>query len=310
MKIVFLDEYSVGAADLSAIKALGEYRGYEITESPDEIIERAAEAEIIITNKVMLSREVLMRLPKLRLVCIAATGMNNIDLDAARDLGIEVRNAAGYSTHSVAEATLGAALSLHRQISYYDRYVKSGEYTRSNRLFCLDRPIGQLHGSNWAIIGLGTIGREVARLAKAFGCKIKYYSTSGVARDEEYERAESLEELLEWCDVVSLHSPLNEQTRGLIGAEELRHMRPSSILINVARGGIVDENALANALNNKTIAAAALDVFGQEPIEPSSPLLTVNDPDRLRVSPHNAWQSDRAVEILINMIENNIKTNL
>lgn len=306
MKIVFLDEYSMGGVDLTPIKALGEYCGYEISESADEIIERCKGAEVVITNKSRLTREVISALPSLRLVCIAATGMNNIDLEAAAELGIEVRNAVGYSTHSVAEATTSAALSLLRQIAYYDRFVKSGTYSSSGRLFCFDRPIGQLHGSRWGVVGLGAIGREVARLASAFGCEVRYFSTSGVAREEKYERVNSLEELLRWCDVVSIHSPLNEQTRGLIGATELSYMQRSAILINVARGGIVDEVALAEALNSDTIAAAALDVFSQEPLNSDSPLLSVDDPDRLRLSPHNAWASTASVARLIESIVDSI----
>ncbi len=310
MKIVFLDEYSIGGSSLDAIKNLGEYRGYEITRSAEVVLERAIDAEIVICNKVILSREILTQLPKLQLVCIAATGMNNIDLTAAKELGIEVRNAVGYSTHSVAEATLAAALSLVREISYYDRYIKSGEYAKADRLFCFDRPIGQINGSNWGIIGMGAIGREVARLASAFGCNIMYYSTSGAIRNEEYERAESLEALLNWSDIISIHSPLNEQTRGLIGEREFEQMRRSATLVNVARGGIVDEEALTQALNQHTISAAALDVFSSEPIEATSPLLKVTDPDRLRLSPHNAWQSMRAVDKLVAAIAQNIKDHI
>ncbi len=309
MKIVFLDEYSLGGASLDAIRTLGEYTGYEITRSADEVVERAYDAEVVICNKVILSRETLSRLPKLQLVCIAATGMNNIDLDAAKELNIEVRNAIGYSTHSVAEATLGSALSLLREISYYDRYIKSGDYAKSDRLFCLDRPIGQLAGSNWGIIGLGTIGREVARLATAFGCSIKYFSTSGAMREEEYNRAESLEELLAWSDIISIHAPLNATTKGLIGEREFEVMRQNAILINVARGGIVDEKVLAEALNQKRVAAAALDVFSCEPIEPSSPLLTINNPDNIRLSPHNAWQSTKSIEKLVAAIAKNIENH-
>lgn len=308
MKIIFLDEYSIGEADISAIKALGEYTGYEITRSAEEVKERAKEAEVIITNKVVLTRETMAQLPKLKLVCIAATGMNNVDLEGAKELGIEVRNAVGYSTHSVAEATLCAALSLKRQVSYYDRYIKSGEYAKADRLFCLDRPIGELSTSNWGIIGLGAIGREVARLARSFGCKIKYFSTSGAIREEEYERVNDIEELLGWSDVVSIHSPLNNQTKGLISSKELQQMRRNAILINVARGSIIDEAALTNALNEREIAAAALDVFSSEPIEANSPLLTVRDRDQLLLSPHNAWQSEPAIEKLIAAIVQNIKT--
>ncbi|MFI3249024.1 MAG: NAD(P)-dependent oxidoreductase [Rikenellaceae bacterium] len=310
MKIVFLDEYSIGEADLSAIKALGEYTSYEITRSADEVISRAADAEIVICNKVILTRETLMQLPKLELVCIAATGMNNVDLDGARELGIEVRNTVGYSTHSVAEATLAAALSLTRGINFYDRYIKSGEYASSDRLFCLDRSIGQLSGSNWGVIGLGTIGREVARLATAFGCKVKYLSTSGAARKEEYERVESIEEFLGWCDVISIHSPLNDQTRGLIGDKEFDQMRQNAILINVARGTIVDEEALAKAINQNKIASAALDVFSAEPIEKSSPIFTIEDQDRLCLSPHNAWQSTKSIDRLVAAIAENIKNHI
>ncbi|MFI3289549.1 MAG: NAD(P)-dependent oxidoreductase [Rikenellaceae bacterium] len=309
MKIVFLDEYSLGEASLEAIRSLGEYTGYEITRSADEVVERAIDAEIVICNKVILSRETLSRLPKLELVCIAATGMNNIDLDAAKEFGIEVRNAVGYSTHSVAEATLGAVLSLLREISYYDRYIKSGEYAKSDRLFCLDRPIGQLAGSNWGVIGLGAIGREVARLATAFGCCVKFFSTSGAIREEDYDRAESLEELLSWSDIVSIHAPLNAATKDLIGEREFEMMRKSAILINVARGGIVDERALVEALNQRRIAAAALDVFSCEPIEPSSPLLTINNPDNIRLSPHNAWQSTKSIEKLVAAIAKNIENH-
>ncbi len=307
MKIIFLDEYSLGGTDLSSIQQLGDYVGYEITHTAAEIISRAKGADVVITNKCLLTREVLTTLaPTLRLVCIAATGMNNIDLEAAAELGIEVRNAVGYSTHSVAEATLSAALSLHRKISYFDRFVKSGAYSATDRLFCFDRPIGQLYGSRWGIIGLGANGLEVARLAAAFGCEVRYYSTSSIVRKESVERTESLEELLAWCDTLSIHSPLNDQTRGLIGGVELSQMRSSTIIVNVARGGILDEAALAAALNDGTIAAAALDVFGCEPLCADSPLLTLNDPDRLLLSPHNAWASTGSIERLVESITANI----
>ncbi|MFI3258865.1 MAG: NAD(P)-dependent oxidoreductase [Rikenellaceae bacterium] len=307
MKIVFLDEYSVGGVDLNALQSLGEYVGYEFT-TPDEITQRCEGAEVVITNKCPLTSEVLSKISAtVKLVCIAATGMNNIDLDAADRLGIEVRNAIGYSTHSVAEATLGAALSLRRNISYYDHYVKGRDYSASDRLFCFDEMIGQLHGSRWGIVGLGAIGREVARLATAFGCEVRYYSTSGVTRSEEYERCENLDELLEWCDTLSIHAPLNDQTRGLIGAEELSKMHSGSIAINVARGGIIDEEALVRAINEGEIYGAALDVYTEEPLCPTSPLLTIDDPDRLRLSPHNAWASLPAIEKLIVAIVKNIE---
>lgn len=226
-KIVFLDEYSLAGRDLSAVKALGDYTGYDMT-APDEVAVRCADAEIVVTNKVRLDAATIAQLPHLRLICVAATGVNNIDLDAAAEHGVEVRNAVGYSTHSVAETTLGAAIALLRESVYYDEFFKSGRYARSPRLFCFDRPIRQLHGRRWGVIGLGAIGREVARLAAAFGCEVNYHSTSGVAREEAYP-ALPLDELLAWADVVSIHCPLNAHTRGLIGAEQLRRMKPSAL---------------------------------------------------------------------------------
>lgn len=304
-KIVFLDEYSLAGRDLSAVKALGDYTGYDMT-APEEVAARCAEAEIVITNKVRLDAATIAQLPQLKLICVAATGTNNIDLDAAADRGIEVRNAAGYSTHSVAETTLGAAIALLRETVYYDEFFKSGRYAGSPRLFCFDRPLRQLHGRRWGVIGLGTIGREVARLATAFGCEVAYHSTSGVARQEAYP-ARPLDELLAWADVVSIHSPLNEHTRGLIGAQQLRRMKPSAILINVARGGIVDETALAEALDGGRIAGAALDVFSSEPVKADNPLLALRDPYRLLASPHNAWATGEAIDTLIGCVVRNIE---
>lgn len=305
-KIVFLDEYTLGGADLSRLHALGDYTGYAFT-AADEVVQRCRQAEIVITNKVVLDRETIRALPHLRLICVAATGVNNIDLDAAAELGIEVRNAAGYSTHAVAETTLGAALALRRQIVYFDRYVRSGAYSASQRQFHYHGANRQLHGSRWGIVGLGTIGREVARLAAAFGCEVRYASTSGILRTEEYP-ALPLAELLAWADVVSIHCPLNDRTHGLIGAGELARMRSDAVLINVARGGIVDETALAAALDAGSIAGAALDVFAQEPPAADNPLLHLKEQDRLLLSPHNAWAPTEAVEVLVGCIETNIRT--
>lgn len=303
-KIVFLDEYSLGGNDLSSIESLGEYIGYDRT-TPEQVLERSKGATVIITNKVYISRETMLQLPDLKLIAISATGMNNVDLQAAAELGIEVKNVSGYSTYSVAEATLCDALSLLKNSTYYDNYFKSGAYAATTDIFHFGRPISMLRGKNWGIIGLGAIGRQVATLAEAFGCNVAYYSTSGVAREEKYPRME-LSELLKWADVVSIHSPLNAQTAGLIGTAELEQMKPTAIIINVARGGIIDEAALANALNNKTIAGAALDVFSKEPL-PSSPLYNLRDSYSLLASPHTAWAADDAVEKLIEGVYTNIK---
>ena len=303
-KIVFLDEYSLGGNDLSSIKSLGDYTAYDRTPA-ELVLERCKGATVVISNKVYLSRETMQQLPDLKLIAIAATGMNNVDLEAAAELGIEVKNVSGYSTYSVAEATLCGALSLLKNSSYYDNYFKSGAYAATTDIFHFGRPISMLRGKNWGIIGLGAIGRQVATLAEAFGCKVAYYSTSGVAREESYPRME-LSELLAWADVVSIHSPLNAQTAGLIGEAELQQMKPTAIIINMARGGIIDESALANALNNKTIAGAALDVFSKEPL-PSSPLYNLKDSYSLLASPHTAWAADDAVNKLIEGVYTNIK---
>lgn len=302
--IVFLDAYSLGKADLSAIRALGNYTEYEYTRR-DQIIERCREAEVAITNKVVFDRATLEQLPRLRLICVAATGMNHIDLEAAAERGIAVKNAVGYSTHSVTETTIGAAIALMRQVVYYDRYVKQ-EYGGSERQYHFGRTTHQLFGSRWGIIGLGNIGHSVAKVAEALGCEVAYTSTSGVAREEPYPCL-PLDELLAWADVVSIHAPLNDRTRGLIGARELARMKPSALLINVARGGIVDEAALAAALDEGRLAGAALDVFAHEPLEADSPLLRLRNADRLLLSPHNAWSPVEAVAVLVECIARNIR---
>ena len=307
IKIVFLDEYSLGGYDLSAIKSLGEYIGYDRT-TPEQTLERCKDATVVITNKVYISGQMMSQLPNLKLIAIAATGMNNVELDAAAELGIEVKNVSGYSTYSVAEATLGAALSLLRNSAYYDNYFKSGAYAATNDIFHSGRQISMLRGKNWGIIGLGAIGHQVAHLAEAFGCNIAYSSTSGVVREERYVH-KNLSELLQWADVISIHSPLNAKTAGLIGKSELEQMKSTAIIINVARGGIIDETALADALNNRNIAGAALDVFSSEPLH-SSPLYSLNDPYTLLASPHTAWAADDAVKLLIDGIAANIKNFL
>lgn len=304
--IVFLDEYSLGGADLSAIRSLGNYTAYETTR-PDEIVGRCMEADIVITNKVPFDAATLRALPRLRLICIAATGMNHIDLAVAAELGIAVKNAVGYSTHSVTETTIGAAIALLRQVVYYDRYMKE-HYAGADRQFHFGRTTHQLYGSHWGIIGLGNIGHSVARVAEALGCEVAYTSTSGVARQEVYPMM-PLDALLAWADVVSIHCPLNDRTRGLIGARELARMKSSALLINVARGGIVDEAALAVALDAGQLAGAALDVFVHEPLEEGNPLLGVREPDRLLLSPHNAWSPVEAVEVLVECIARNIREN-
>ena len=306
-RIVFLDEYSLGDMDLTPIKELGEYVGYDRT-TKEQVLERCKGAEVVIANKSLLKAETLRALPDLRFIAIAATGMNNVDLDVAAELGIGVKNVAGYSTSSVAEATLTFALSLLKNTAYFDNYFKSGAYAASEDIFHFGRPVRQLRGSKWGIIGMGAIGREVARLATAFGCEVAYTSTSGAVRKEDYPQM-PLEELLGWADVVSIHCPLTPTTKGLIGEKELQKMKPTSIIINVARGGIIDEVALAKALNEKSIAGAGLDVFSREPLH-SSPLYDLENSYTLVAAPHTAWAADAARKVLIQRIADNIKEYL
>ena len=304
-KIVFLDEYSIAGRDLTKITSLGEYVAYENT-TKEAVVERLKGADVAITNKVVIDGEAMRQLPNLKLICVAATGMNNVDLETAKELGIEVKNAVGYSTTSVAETTIASALALARNIVYFDEYFHDGRYAKADRAFCYDRLTFEIRGKRWGIIGLGNIGREVARLASAFGCEVRYFSTSGAKREEAYPAME-LDELLAWSDIVSVHSPLNERTRGLVGRAELQKMKPSSIIINVARGGIIDEAALAEALNSGWVAAAALDVFSVEPLR-ESPLYDVKDRYRLLASPHNAWSAAEAIDRLIECVAQNIIT--
>lgn len=303
-KIVFLDEYSIAGRSLDSITSLGEYTAYENT-TKEQVVERLKGADVAITNKVVIDGDAMRQLPDLKLICVAATGMNNVDLESAKELGIEVRNAVGYSTTSVAETTLASALALARNIVYFDEYFHNGRYSKADRAFCYDRFTFEIRGKHWGIVGLGNIGREVARLASAFGCEVRYYSTSGAKRQEEYPAME-LNELLEWSDIVSVHSPLNERTRGLIGIEELKRMKPTSIIINVARGGIIDESALAEALDKGYVSAAALDVFSVEPLR-TSPLYDIKDRYRLLASPHNAWSAAEAIDRLIECVAENIR---
>lgn len=306
-KIVFLDEYSIAECDLSKITSQGEYTAYENT-AKEQVVERLQGADIAITNKVLIDGDAMRQLPNLKLICVAATGMNNVDLNTAAELGIEVKNAVGYSTISVAETTLASALALARNVVYFDEYFHDGRYAKADRAFCYDRLTFQISGKRWGIIGLGNIGREVARLASAFGCEVRYFSTSGAKRDEAYPAME-LNELLEWSDIVSVHSPLNDRTRGLVGREELKRMKRSAMIINVARGGIIDEAALAEALNEGWIAAAALDVFSVEPLRESA-LYDVKDRYRLLASPHNAWSAVESIDRLIDCVAENIRNFL
>lgn len=308
MKIVFLDRASVGDASLKALEELGELVCYDLT-APDERTERIADAEIIITNKVRIDRPEMEAAPHLKMICIAATGMNNVDLQAAEERGIAVKNVAGYSTESVVQSTFAHLLNLASKLPYFDERVKSGAYSRSGLFTDMGRSFRELYGKRMGIIGLGTIGRRVATVAEAFGMEVVYFATSGKPHDD-HLRAVSLDELLTTSDVVSIHAPLNERTAGLISQEELRRMKYTALLLNTGRGGIINETDLAEALNEGWIAGAGLDVYQTEPLPADSPLLTVKDPEKLSLTPHTAWASAEARARLIAGIARNIESLL
>lgn len=227
MKIVFLDAKTLGDdADFSLFKQFGTFEAYD-TSSLSQRIEHIGDAKIVLTNKVLIDQEVMDACPNLGLICVTATGMNNVDLVYAKEKGIRVKNVAGYSTASVTQTTFSLALYLIGQMAYYDSYVKSGAWVHSKIFTHIERPFSEIKGKRWGIIGFGTIGKEVAKVASAFGATVVYYSTSGVNNDAQYERLE-LEALMRSCDIISIHSPLNEHTKGLIGQEQLAWMKKRS----------------------------------------------------------------------------------
>lgn len=307
--IVFLDKKTIGKVDnLKLLSKLGNLDIFEST-LPDQVVERCSGKEVVIVNKVEMSEEVLKQLPDLKLICVAATGVNNVDLNFAENNGIEVKNVAGYSTDSVAQLTFTMLLYLVNKPYYYDAYVKSGAYSRSDSFTHHDEPFWELKGKRMGIIGLGTIGRQVARIAESFGMEVIFYSTTGRNNHISYKRFE-LEDLLKSSDVISIHAPLNNQTRNLITYDRMKLMRPCAILLNLGRGGIVHEKDLARALNENVIGAAGLDVMEQEPINADNPLLKLFDKEKIIITPHMAWTSQESRELLMEKIARNIEVYL
>lgn len=304
MKIVFLDAATMGDVSFAPIAQFGELVCYD-SSTPEQAIERVADCEVLIINKVLVTPELIDAAPKLKLICESATGVNNIDLEYAASKGIPVRNAVGYSTSSVVQATFMQILSLMGQGLYYDDCVKSGRYSAMDMFTDPSVSWTELDGKRIGIIGMGNIGSRVAKIAHAFGMEVCYYSTSGTGHCKDYPCL-SLEELMKTSDVVSIHAPLNERTAGLIGADELAMMKSTALLVNMGRGGIVDEAALAAATDAGTIAGAALDVFVKEPVPADNPLLHVKHPERLRLAPHAAWASVEARRRLVQQIADNI----
>ncbi|GAA0786662.1 2-hydroxyacid dehydrogenase [Marinobacterium sediminicola] len=304
MKAVFLDTQSLDDLDLSPIAACLEEMACYPTTDTDQVPDRIDGFDVVITNKVVLDATTIRAAKHLKLICVVATGVNNIDLQAASDRGIVVCNSQGYGVHSVAQHVLGLILALHTRLLDYDRAVKNGSWNRSTQFCLLDFPILELNGRTLGIIGYGALGQEVARLAGCFGMNILIAARPGSV-DIPADRT-AINDLLANADVISLHCPLTEQTRNLIDEDAFARMKPGSFLINAARGGIVNEAALKNALCSGHLAGAATDVLSEEPPRNGNLLLDAAIPN-LIITPHSAWGSVQARTTIIEQTVENIR---
>ena len=309
MKIVFMETNTLGDdVDLTPFDRLGEVVKYPYW-LPEYNEERIKDADIIVVNKVPMKAKYLDVAKKLKLICITGTGTNIVDFNYTNSRNILVANVKSYSTKSVAQHTFALLFYLYEKLSYYDNYVKSGQYIKSGVFSHFDVKFHELAGKVWGIIGLGEIGREVARLAQAFGCEVVYYSTSGENNNSEYKRVD-LESLLKMSDIVSIHAPLNDKTRGLIGKEQLRRMKKDAILLNLGRGPIIDEQALAEAIKENWIGGAGLDVLSAEPMKETNPLKDIQDSTKLIITPHIAWATVEARKRVVEEVYKNIESFL
>ena len=309
MKLVVLERNSAGTdVDVSCFEKFG-----EVTYYPNTVAENTAgrikDADIIISNKAPLNETTMKDAPNVKLICLLATGYDNVDIAYCKSRGIKVANVVNYSTSTVAQHTLLLALMLTEKIAHYDQYVKSGAYSAQDRFSNFDRVFNDMEGQTWGIVGMGTIGRRVAGLAQAFGCKVIFYSASGNSTCTEYERVD-FDTLLKESDILSLHCPLSDRTRGLIDKSALEKMKNTAILINVARGPVVDTQALYDALITDQIAAAGLDVLEKEPMAKDNPLRGIQDSTKLIITPHMAWASLESRTRLVEEVYKNIEAFL
>ena len=306
MKIVFLDVKTIGEdIDLSGYDKLGEIVKYDFS-TPEQVPQRTQDADVIVLNKAPINEQTIGNAKNLKLVCVTATGTNNLDKDYLEKRKIAWRNVAGYSTESVAQHTFAMLFYLLEKLNYYDAYVKDERYVGDTIFTHFAERFHEINGKTWGIIGLGNIGRRVADIAKAFGAKVIYYSTTGRNTQEGYTRVD-FDTLLRTSDIVSVHAPLTKETEGLMDASAFAKMKPSSIFLNLGRGAIVVEQDLADALNEGRPAAAGLDVLCEEPMSAESPFLPIKDSKRLLITPHIAWASIEArtklMQIVLQQIE-------
>ncbi|MCV6608448.1 MAG: D-2-hydroxyacid dehydrogenase, partial [Campylobacterales bacterium] len=296
-------DYSTIDVPLDNVKTLGEVIFYDTT-SKEETLERVKDVDIVITNKVLLTKEILSQCKNLKLICVAATGVNNIDLPAAKDLSIGVTNVAGYSTDSVVEHTFALYFHIAREMEFYTEFG-SKQWDKSPIFTNISKPYSELSGKKWGVIGLGSIGKKVATIAEAFGCDVSYYSTSGKNSCEDFKQVD-LETLLKKSDIVSIHSPLNLQTKDLLNKNNLQLLKEKAIVINLGRGGIINEKDLTEFLKTRKDSYFGTDVLEKEP-PPSYELL---DLDNSVITPHIAWASIEARERLVDEIYKNIQSFL
>jgi len=304
MKIVILDAGTLGDdIDLSVFSELGETVIYA-TSAPDEVEERISDCDVAVLNKVKLSEKELSKATNLKLICITATGFDNVNKEACKKYGIALCNVVGYSTQSVAQITVTLALALISHLSYYDRYVKSGAYTRSGKQNCLEPVFPELEGKTWGIAGYGNIGQQVAKIARAFGCKVIAYSRTPKENVENV----SLETLCRESDILSIHLPLNNESNQMFGKEQFQWMKKNAVLINVARGAVIDDEALTEAILNHEIGAFGSDVYATEPIPENHPFSQLFSMENVLFTPHLAWGAYEARVRCMNEVMENIRS--
>lgn len=309
MKLAVLERNSAGTdIDISALEKFGEVTYYPNT-SADNTAERVRDVDIVIANKAPLNESTLKNAPNVKLICLFATGYDNVDLEYCKSRGIKVANVVNYCSSAVAQHTLLLALALSEKLAHYDDYVKSGAYSAQSFFSNFDRAFNELEGKTWGIVGMGSIGHRVASIAQAFGCHVIFYSASGKSTCTEYERVE-FDTLLKEADILSLHCPLSDRTRNLINKEAFDKMKKTAILINVARGPVVNTQDLYQALTEEKIAAAGLDVLEKEPMEQTNPLSQIKDSTKLIITPHMSWASIESRTRLIEEVVKNIEAFL
>ena len=304
MQIVILDRATLGFdIDVNIFSKFGNVTSYDSTKE-NETAQRVKNADIVLTNKVVIGKNEIDN-SNIKLICITATGMNNVDLEYAKEKNIAVKNVAGYSTSSVVQVGFSMILYFVQKLNYYKKYVDEGNWQKNELFTHIDEQFFELDKKRVGIIGLGEIGRNFAKKAKAFDCEVVYYSTSGKNSNSEYKSI-SLEELLKTSDIISIHAPLNENTKNLLTYENMKNMKDGAILLNLGRGGIINENDLAKLIDEKEIYCG-IDVVSKEPIEESNPLLKVKNKNRLLLTPHIGWASIEARTRLVNMVAKNIE---